>query len=105
MQDLTETTVTEAALGQMAATPDPRLRKRAGMTLAIGGSNYGKPYPPVGGAAALPRPNPPRPATPLAVAPVVPASQPAAPPPAAVVAAPPAQTPTAPALPCLPHTR
>ncbi len=30
------------------------------MTVRISGTNYGKKYPPVGGAAALPRPNPPR---------------------------------------------
>ncbi|MEC8381451.1 MAG: SDR family NAD(P)-dependent oxidoreductase [Myxococcota bacterium] len=31
------------------------------MAIPINGTNYGKPYPPKGGAAALPKPNPPKP--------------------------------------------
>ena len=74
------------ALGQLAAAglaldfaplwrgvrmpADPRARRKSKMVLAINGSNYGKLYPPPGGAAALPPPNPPtatpRPAEPAA---------------------------------------
>ncbi len=36
---------------------DPRSRAAPKMTLALNGSNYGKPYPPKGGARALPAPN------------------------------------------------
>jgi len=51
--------------------PEPAKRK-AGHTLKISGANYGKLYPPPGGAAALPPPNPPRPApSPAAVAPPI----------------------------------
>jgi acyl transferase domain-containing protein len=32
-----------------------------GFAMSINGGNYGRPYPPKGGAAALPKPNPPRP--------------------------------------------
>ncbi|MDB4930806.1 MAG: omega-3 polyunsaturated fatty acid synthase subunit, PfaA, partial [Myxococcaceae bacterium] len=35
-------------------------KKKPAMTISLNGSNYGKPYPPKGGAAALPKPNPPR---------------------------------------------
>ncbi len=38
----------------ISARPKPKL------SVAIDGSNHGKKYPPVGGAAALPKPNPPR---------------------------------------------
>jgi acyl transferase domain-containing protein len=37
--------------------PDPRAQPRPKMTVRIGGQNYGRRYPPEGGAAALPRPN------------------------------------------------
>jgi polyketide-type polyunsaturated fatty acid synthase PfaA len=40
--------------------PDPRAEPKPKMTVRISGTNYGKKYPPAGGAAALPRPNPPR---------------------------------------------
>jgi polyketide-type polyunsaturated fatty acid synthase PfaA len=40
--------------------PDPRAEPKPKMTVSISGTNYGKRYPPVGGAAALPPPNPPR---------------------------------------------
>ncbi|MGK4007322.1 SDR family NAD(P)-dependent oxidoreductase [Sorangium sp. So ce1036] len=45
-----------------AAPGDPRAVSKPKLVLSINGSNYGKPYPPPGGAKALPRPNPPRPA-------------------------------------------
>ncbi|MBI3270543.1 MAG: SDR family oxidoreductase [Planctomycetes bacterium] len=37
-------------------------KKKPAMALPLSGSNYGKPYPPPGGSAALPPPNPERPA-------------------------------------------
>jgi acyl transferase domain-containing protein/acyl carrier protein len=37
--------------------PDPRAQPKPKMTIRISGTNYGKHYPPEGGAAALPRPN------------------------------------------------
>jgi polyketide-type polyunsaturated fatty acid synthase PfaA len=40
--------------------PDPRTQPKPKMTVRISGTNYGKKYPPEGGAAGLPRPNPPR---------------------------------------------
>ncbi|MGQ0798955.1 MAG: SDR family oxidoreductase [Pseudomarimonas sp.] len=40
----------------------------------INGSNVGKPYPPAGGSAALPRPNPPRSTQPIAVVAATPVS-------------------------------
>ncbi|HHO49894.1 MAG TPA: acyltransferase domain-containing protein, partial [Deltaproteobacteria bacterium] len=43
-----------------APTPDPHDRARPRLALAINGANYDKPYPPPGGSAALPRPNPTR---------------------------------------------
>ena len=47
------------ALWQGFAQPmDPATQPKPKLTLALNGSNYGKPYPPVGGAAALPPPNP-----------------------------------------------
>ncbi|MBX3271842.1 MAG: SDR family oxidoreductase [Sandaracinaceae bacterium] len=65
-----------AALGRLAAAgvplslsalwepflpvEDPRARVAPKMTLALSGSNYGKPYPPPNGAAGLPAPNPER---------------------------------------------
>jgi acyl transferase domain-containing protein len=45
-------------------TADPRTLPKPKMVLNINGSNYDKPYPPPGGAADLPAPNPPRPVTP-----------------------------------------
>jgi polyketide-type polyunsaturated fatty acid synthase PfaA len=38
--------------------PDPRKQPKPKMTVSISGTNYGKRYPPEGGAAALPPPNP-----------------------------------------------
>ncbi|HKV37521.1 MAG TPA: SDR family oxidoreductase [Pyrinomonadaceae bacterium] len=38
--------------------------KKPAMVMQVSGVNYGKPYPPPGGAKDLPRPNPPRPAAP-----------------------------------------
>ncbi len=50
-------------LGQLfaeyAEPTDPGVYQAPRLALQINGSNYGKPYPPSGGAAALPRPNPP----------------------------------------------
>jgi polyketide-type polyunsaturated fatty acid synthase PfaA len=40
--------------------PDPRAEPKPKMTVRISGTNYGKKYPPEGGVAGLPRPNPPR---------------------------------------------
>jgi malonyl CoA-acyl carrier protein transacylase len=58
---------------------DPRAQKKAAHSLEISGANYAKPYPPKGGAASLPAPNPPRP-EPVAVAePVAVPAAPAAP--------------------------
>ncbi|MEB3222561.1 MAG: SDR family oxidoreductase [Candidatus Sericytochromatia bacterium] len=48
---------------------DPRTRKKPAFALPICGTNYGKVYPPPGGSAALPPPNPPRPEVPLALPP------------------------------------
>ena len=39
---------------------DPRTRPKPKMKLMLNGSNYNKPYPPKGGAASLPKPNPER---------------------------------------------
>ena len=39
---------------------DPRTLPKPKLAIPIGGSNYGQVYPPKGGAAALPKPNPPR---------------------------------------------
>ena len=47
---------------------DPADHVPARMPVAINGSNYGKPYPPVGGSAALPKPNPSRPKAPTETA-------------------------------------
>ena len=43
--------------GEFELGPDPRAQAKPKMTVRIGGMNYGKQYPPEGGAAALPRPN------------------------------------------------
>src|ERR1019366_4328923 len=45
---------------EFALGPDPRAEPKPKMTVRISGTNYGKKYPPEGGAAGLPRPNPPR---------------------------------------------
>jgi acyl transferase domain-containing protein len=45
-----------------AADSTIRSRTKPGMTVPLLGTNYGKPYPPAGGAASLPPPNPERPA-------------------------------------------
>ncbi len=64
-----------AALWQGFRVPeDPHQRPRPKMTLSIRGSNYGRPYPPPGGAAELPGPNP---EEQPAISPVQPAVQPA----------------------------
>lgn len=50
-----------------------KLPKKPAMVMQVSGANYGKPYPPPGGAKDLPPPNPPRPASPpVPVAPVTP---------------------------------
>ncbi|MBU1172699.1 MAG: SDR family oxidoreductase [Proteobacteria bacterium] len=40
------------------AEEDPRKKKKPLMTVLLSGHNYGRPYPPAGGANALPKPNP-----------------------------------------------
>ncbi|RAL20437.1 hypothetical protein DL240_16670 [Lujinxingia litoralis] len=48
-----------AALWEGYAPPqDPRKRPRSKFTIKLNGANYQRPYPPPGGAAALPAPNP-----------------------------------------------
>ncbi|MDX3855746.1 SDR family oxidoreductase [Streptomyces sp. AK02-01A] len=43
------------------APPEPAAKEsKPKMTVQLNGANYGQPYPPVGGAPALPPPNPPR---------------------------------------------
>lgn len=42
----------------------PKKPKKPAMVMQVSGVNYGKPYPPAGGAKDLPPPNPPRPAAP-----------------------------------------
>ena len=49
-----------APLWDAYARPSTTPKKKPAMTLSLNGSNYGKPYPPAGGAAARPKPNPPR---------------------------------------------
>jgi acyl transferase domain-containing protein len=44
-----------------APVADPRTRRKPAMALPMNGSSYGKIYPPVQGAVALPKPNPPSP--------------------------------------------
>jgi acyl transferase domain-containing protein len=89
-----------APLWADVAPPAPPKKKPA-MTIGMNGANIGKPYPPPGGAAALPKPNPPR----SAVAPAAPAKPVAAPAAAPAPAAKPASNglngahaPVAPAL-------
>jgi acyl transferase domain-containing protein len=70
-----------------AGATDPRVKPAPALVLELTGSSHGKPYPPPGGAAALPRPNPARttaddraePAPPVMA---VPAPAPPSPPPA-----------------------
>ncbi len=69
---------------------DPRTVPKSKFTLSLNGANYGKPYPPKGGAAALPKPNPE-----VVERPVVRAPAPQAAVAAPRVAAPVAQTPVA----------
>ncbi len=52
---------------------------RSKLAVSINGSNHGKLYPPPGGAASLPAPNPPRPVQPVLLAAPAPASPAAAP--------------------------
>jgi acyl transferase domain-containing protein/acyl carrier protein/NADP-dependent 3-hydroxy acid dehydrogenase YdfG len=66
---------------------DPRTVAKSKFTLSLNGANYGKPYPPKGGAAALPKPNPEVVERPAVVAPA-PQVAAAAPRPSAAVAAP-----------------
>ena len=66
---------------EFAPAADPRARRKPAMALKINGSSYGKIYPPVQGAVALPKPNPlsppAEPATSAAASvPAVPAVQP-----------------------------
>ena len=100
------------ALGQLAAAgaplqlgalweafepvEDPRTTKKPKLSVAIGGANHGKPYPPLEGAVALPKPNPPR-AAQVAAKPA-PAATPAAP---KTAAAPTAAAPTPPKAPAM----
>ncbi len=56
-----------------APAEDPRSRKTPKLALKLNGSNYAKPYPPKGGAAARPLPNPeivPEPVSPTSSAPM-----------------------------------
>ena len=48
---------------EFAETINPHERIEPKLSLPINGTNYGKLYPPKGGAAELPKPNPPRPET------------------------------------------
>jgi polyketide-type polyunsaturated fatty acid synthase PfaA len=67
-----------AALWSSFATPvDPRLKTKPALTLKINGAGYGKPYPPPGGAAALPKPNAERPIAAHEPAPIAAAPTPA----------------------------
>jgi Polyketide synthase modules and related proteins len=55
---------------EFAPVTDPRTRRKPAMALKMNGSSYGKIYPPVEGAVALPKPNPPSPpAEPASLAP------------------------------------
>ena len=78
----------EALWSGYADPANPNDRVEPKLTLPISGSNYGKPYPPLGGASERPAPNPPRPPAEV---------RPSAPAPAAVPAAAPA--PAQPAVP------
>ncbi len=48
----------DALWESFAAAVDPHTLPQPKLRMDINGSNYGKPYPPAGGAAALPKPNP-----------------------------------------------
>jgi len=48
----------EALWKDFASAQDPRERVKPKLVLKLNGANYGKPYPPKGGARALPKPNP-----------------------------------------------
>lgn len=63
----------DALLSEYQSATDPSTHTPPRLAIPINGSNYGKPYPPPGGAAALPKPNPPR-ATPAAPTPAIAAS-------------------------------
>jgi acyl transferase domain-containing protein len=88
--------VDTAPLWAECETPvDPRTVAKAKLPVPITGSNYGKPYPPVEGAAGLPAPNPePAPAPAIAAVPA-PSSKPQTdrPPAAAPVATEPTRNP------------
>jgi acyl transferase domain-containing protein/acyl carrier protein len=49
-----------SALFDGVAVEDPKKKLKPKMAMPINGSNYARPYPPPGGVAALPKPNPPR---------------------------------------------
>ncbi|HMR77244.1 MAG TPA: acyltransferase domain-containing protein, partial [Polyangiaceae bacterium] len=51
----------EALWSDYAAASDPRTVAKPKLSIGLDGANYGKPYPPPGGAQQLPRPNGPRP--------------------------------------------
>ncbi|MFE5301369.1 SDR family NAD(P)-dependent oxidoreductase [Streptomyces sp. NPDC056632] len=76
--------------GEASQTPDGPAGNRPRLTRTISGTNFAKPYPPAGGTAALPPPNP----EPALAEPLVPEGPATAPPPQPlsppVVAAPPA---------------
>ena len=57
-----------ALLAAFEPSPDPADLPKPKLALTLNGANAGKPYPPPGGAADLPPPNPPRP-TPVAAQP------------------------------------
>ena len=48
----------DALWADFARTEDPRKIEKPKMTMKLSGANHGKVYPPMGGAAALPPPNP-----------------------------------------------
>ncbi len=50
----------EALWKDFASEQDPRESVKPKLVLKLNGANYGKPYPPEGGASALPKPNPKR---------------------------------------------
>jgi len=65
---------------EFAPAADPRARRKPAMVLKMNGSSFGKIYPPVQGAVALPKPNPPSPlaepaSSDAAPAPALPAAQ------------------------------
>ncbi len=64
----------EALWSGFAVPEDPRDRTQPKLSIGITGANYGKPYPPAGGAKDLPAPNPARP-EPAPAAPTAPAAR------------------------------